>query len=201
MVKVLSHFAGELADLVVADGAPDATGRSDFDEYVQHQLLISELLLAESLLRQGGVFVAKVFRGEHSGELYARLNRDFEEVLCCKPRASRNSSQESFVVCRGFLANLEEGDTAYAPERHEALADLGPGAPSQVAAFVACGGSDSLDADTNYPVANDHRVLEPPAPPIAAPYKAALEERRRGTKRCARDGAEGEGAASAGTGD
>eukprot|EP00439_Symbiodinium_sp_Y106_P038302 s2228_g4.t1 len=30
--EVLSHFAGELADLVVADGAPDATGRSDFDE-------------------------------------------------------------------------------------------------------------------------------------------------------------------------
>ncbi|CAE7545793.1 unnamed protein product, partial [Symbiodinium sp. CCMP2456] len=27
-----------------------------------------------------------------------------------------------------------------------ALADLGPGAASQVAAFVACGGSDSLDA-------------------------------------------------------
>ncbi|CAE7323100.1 unnamed protein product, partial [Symbiodinium pilosum] len=51
--------------------------------------------------------------------------------------------------------------------------------------------------DTSYPVASDHRVLEPPAPPIAAPYKAALEERRRGTKRCAREGAEAEGSTAA----
>ncbi|CAJ1403564.1 unnamed protein product, partial [Effrenium voratum] len=176
---VLGHFEGQLADLVVCDGAPDATGRSDFDEYVQHQLLISELLLAESLLRRGGAFVAKVFRGEHSAELYARLQRDFEEVLCCKPRASRNSSQESFVVCRGFQGAAA---TAYSAERHEELADLGDGAPKGFAAFVACGGRDSLDADTNYPVATGHRVLDPVAPPLSAPYMSAIEE-RRGQKR------------------
>eukprot|EP00913_Durusdinium_trenchii_P001545 g1430.t1 len=72
--QVLQHFEGERADLVVCepwcgywfselDGAPDATGRSDFDEYVQHQLLLSELFVAEKLLKEGGVFVAKVFRG------------------------------------------------------------------------------------------------------------------------------------------
>merc|ERR1712113_936146 len=100
--EVLQHFHGERADLVVCDGAPDATGRSDFDEYVQHQLLLSELFLAEALLRPGGDFVAKIFRGEHSGEVYARLQTLFKEVMCCKPRASRNSSVESFVVCRDF---------------------------------------------------------------------------------------------------
>merc|ERR550532_1157191 len=63
--EVLQHFAGDRADLVVCDGAPDATGRADFDEYVQHQLLLSALLLATALLRSGGTFVAKVFRGQH----------------------------------------------------------------------------------------------------------------------------------------
>merc|ERR1711963_885055 len=53
---VLKHFDGERADLVVCDGAPDATGRIDFDEYVQHQLLLSELFLAMALLRPGGSF-------------------------------------------------------------------------------------------------------------------------------------------------
>eukprot|EP00435_Cladocopium_sp_Y103_P009965 s2818_g2.t1 len=64
--EVLEHFQGEGADLVVCDGAPDATGKSDFDEYVQHQLLLSELFVAEALLREGGAFVAKVFRGSRA---------------------------------------------------------------------------------------------------------------------------------------
>ncbi len=34
---------------------------------VQHQLLLSELSLAVALLRPGGSFVAKVFRGENIG--------------------------------------------------------------------------------------------------------------------------------------
>ncbi|CAE8588877.1 unnamed protein product, partial [Polarella glacialis] len=183
--EVLGHFKGERADLVVCDGAPDATGRSDFDEYVQHQLLLSELFLAEALLRPGGDFVAKIFRGEHSGEVYARLQRDFREVMCCKPRASRNSSQESFVVCRGFLGSQEDGQSMpmYSPSLHEELADLGPGAPTLSATFVACGGRDSLDADTNYPVDSTYQVLGPVAPPIFAPYTEAIEERRRGLKR------------------
>lgn len=180
--EVLQHFQGEGADLVVCDGAPDATGKSDFDEYVQHQLLLSELFVAEALLREGGAFVAKVFRGERSGELYARLARDFKEVLCCKPRASRNSSQESFVVCRGYLA---KANTVYSCQQHEELCDLGPGAALAplFCAFVACGGRESLDADTNYPVGSRHEVLQPVAPPIDAPYMEALEERRRGLKR------------------
>eukprot|EP00438_Fugacium_kawagutii_P030136 Skav208652 [mRNA] locus=scaffold3489:80380:92366:+ [translate_table: standard] len=56
--------------------------------------------------------------------------------------------------------------------------DLGPGQPVHLAPFVACGGRDTLDADTNYPVASRHEVLQPVAPPIDAPYMEALEERR-----------------------
>lgn len=182
---VLKHFHGLRADLVVCDGAPDATGRTDFDEYIQHQLMLSELFLSMALLRPGGAFVAKVFRGEHAGEVYARLSCIFAQVLCCKPRASRNSSQECFVVCRGFQPpeGFEPSAALYSPDRHEELlADLGSGRPTAPARFVACGGRDGLDADTNYPVDEDHEVLGPIAPPIHAPYQEAIEE-RRGLKR------------------
>lgn len=37
----MSHFEGDLADLVVCDGAPDVTGLHDMDEYVQAQLLLA----------------------------------------------------------------------------------------------------------------------------------------------------------------
>ena len=32
---IISHFRGDLADLVVCDGAPDVTGLHDIDEYMQ----------------------------------------------------------------------------------------------------------------------------------------------------------------------
>lgn len=177
---VLSHFAGERADLVVCDGAPDVTFRVDFDEYVQHQLLLSELALAVALLRPGGAFLAKVFRGEHIGELYGELQRHFREVICCKPRASRNSSQEVFVACRDFAP--ESGLSVCMEGFHngrECNSDSG----SSSVRFVACGGPDDPDADRNYPVDEGHTVLRPVAPPIAAPYHEALEERRVGLKR------------------
>ncbi|CAL1152190.1 unnamed protein product [Cladocopium goreaui] len=74
--EVLQHFQGEGADLVVCDGAPDATGKSDFDEYVQHQLLLSELFVAEALLREGGAFVAKVFRDQLQRSVAAMGRRE-----------------------------------------------------------------------------------------------------------------------------
>eukprot|EP00928_Gymnodinium_smaydae_P011483 TRINITY_DN1422_c1_g2_i2.p1 TRINITY_DN1422_c1_g2~~TRINITY_DN1422_c1_g2_i2.p1 ORF type:complete len:355 (-),score=100.16 TRINITY_DN1422_c1_g2_i2:217-1281(-) len=176
---VLSHFGGEKADLVVCDGAPDVTNISDFDEYVQHQLVLTELRLAAALLRVGGVFVAKVFRGEHIGHVYARLQALFSEVLCCKPRASRNSSVECFVVCRGFAPPAGGFEPGRLPELEH---DMGTGAPLCRVPFVACGGEEALDADTNYPVDGDHQVLAPLAPPIQAPYAEALGD-RRGQKR------------------
>ena len=87
---------------MVCDGAPDVTGRHPFDVYVQHQLLLSAINITTRVLRPGGTFVAKVFRGGDVGLIYARLRLLFEDVACAKPAASRNASPESFAVCRGF---------------------------------------------------------------------------------------------------
>lgn len=185
--KVLSHFHGEYADLVVCDGAPDVTWRPEWDEYVQHQLLLSASFLAAALLRPGGTFVAKIFRGEHVGKVFAKLNKTYKEVLCCKPRASRNSSPESFVVCRGFCPpeSFDRAKALFNVENLEEMCYVGPGAESIKVPFVACGsGEDALDADTNYPVSGNHQIIGPLAPPVNAPYKDALEE-RRGLKRVA----------------
>ena len=60
--RIVSEFAGEKADLVVCDGAPDVTGLHDIDEYIQAQLLLAALNITTNLLKQGGTFVAKIFR-------------------------------------------------------------------------------------------------------------------------------------------
>ncbi|OTA98125.1 hypothetical protein M426DRAFT_17736 [Hypoxylon sp. CI-4A] len=112
--KSKSQQAAHPVDLVLSDGAPDVTGLHDLDIYVQSQLLFAALNLALCVLKPGGKFVAKIFRGKNVDVLYAQLKIFFEEVHVAKPRSSRASSVEAFIVClnfqppKGFSASLEE---------------------------------------------------------------------------------------------
>ncbi|KAK4195198.1 FtsJ-like methyltransferase-domain-containing protein [Triangularia verruculosa] len=109
-----SQQAQHPVDLVISDGAPDVTGLHDLDIYVQSQLLFAALNLALCVLKPGGKFVAKIFRGRNVDLLYAQLKVFFEKVYVAKPRSSRASSVEAFIVCinfqppEGFKASLEE---------------------------------------------------------------------------------------------
>ncbi|KAI1211418.1 FtsJ-domain-containing protein [Annulohypoxylon truncatum] len=112
--KTKSQQAAHPVDLVLSDGAPDVTGLHDLDIYVQSQLLFAALNLALCVLKPGGKFVAKIFRGKNVDVLYAQLKIFFEKVHVAKPRSSRASSVEAFIVClnfqppKGFSASLEE---------------------------------------------------------------------------------------------
>lgn len=90
------------------------TGLHDLDEFVQAQLLLavrpSSILVSPftlcsidysytqalnitlQVLRPGGVFVAKIFRGKDVTLLYDQLRCYFARVTCAKPRSSRQSS-------------------------------------------------------------------------------------------------------------
>lgn len=94
--------ASHPVDLVISDGAPDVTGLHDLDIYVQSQLIWAALNLAMCVLKPGGKFVAKIFRGRDVDLLYAQLKIVFERVRVAKPRSSRASSIEAFVVCENF---------------------------------------------------------------------------------------------------
>jgi hypothetical protein len=54
------------------------------------------------MLKIGGTFVAKIFRGIETQTIYDRLCHRFNAVYCSKPKTSRNSSIEGFIVARGF---------------------------------------------------------------------------------------------------
>ena len=72
------------------------------DEYVQAQLLLAALNITTHVLKLGGNFVAKIFRGKDVTLLFAQLRLFFENVTVAKPRSSRNSSIEAFVVCQNY---------------------------------------------------------------------------------------------------
>ncbi|KAF3917897.1 hypothetical protein ABW20_dc0108140 [Dactylellina cionopaga] len=196
---VLKHLESDSAnvDLVVSDGAPDVTGLHDLDEYIQAQLLLAALNLATCVLRPGGNFVAKIFRGRDVAELYCKLRIFFERVTVAKPRSSRGSSIEAFVVCEnytppeGFQPSLENPIWT-GPTRQEDIAgqisevslEDAPGG-RWVAPFVACGDLSEWDSDATYqlPDVDENGVkrvsIDPIQPPTAPPYKTAIEMRRR----------------------
>lgn len=175
--EIISHFKGQAADLVICDGAPDVTGLHDIDEYIQGQLLLAALNITTHILKLGGNFVAKIFRGKDVDLLYCQLKIFFPTVTICKPRSSRNSSIESFVVCQhysppdGFsptMLNPLLGD----PSQLKSL----EGVNRMIVPFMACGDLSAYDSDQTYQLnVTDQfcRSLPPTQEPINPPYKTA----------------------------
>jgi len=180
--RILSHFRGEHAEIVVSDGAPDVSGMHDIDEYIQAQLILAALNLATHLLRPGGTFVAKIFRGKDVSLLYSQLRVFFTKVTCTKPKSSRNSSIEAFVVGQGF--KMPEN---YVPMSLEPMLDHAYGGENQLTGanrvlvpFLACGDLGGYDADQNYalqPTNGNHEYIyrEPVQKPIAPAYQRVME--------------------------
>lgn len=169
--EIIRLFKGELADLVVCDGAPDVTGLHDLDEYMQAQLLLSALGISLKVLAAGGTFVAKIFRGADVDLLYGQLSLFFEDVQCCKPRASRNSSIEAFVVARGLRATAATRGIDFDSPLEGEL---------PLVKFVATGSiaGSTPDSDKTYPLPEGYEWQEPIQPPTIPPYREALERKR-----------------------
>jgi tRNA (cytidine32/guanosine34-2'-O)-methyltransferase len=100
--EIQSVFQGKDVDLVVSDGAPDVLGDHDFDQFIQHQLVLAAINLATRVLKKGGNFIAKVFRGKDIGLLVKQTKKLFDNVYMAKPKTCRNSSIEAFMVATGF---------------------------------------------------------------------------------------------------
>ncbi|MGH7093374.1 MAG: RlmE family RNA methyltransferase [Stellaceae bacterium] len=93
---------GGAADLVLSDMAAPATGHAATDHLRIVALAEDALAFAETVLRPGGAFVAKVFQGGATGALLAALKHQFAEVRHAKPAASRAESAETYVVAKRF---------------------------------------------------------------------------------------------------
>jgi 23S rRNA (uridine2552-2'-O)-methyltransferase len=93
---------GGLADLVLSDMAAPATGHAPTDHLRIVALAEDAFAFAQTILKPGGAFVAKVFQGGAEGALLAALKHAFTEVRHAKPAASRAESAETYVVAKGF---------------------------------------------------------------------------------------------------
>lgn len=104
---LVAALRGEKADVVLSDMAAPTTGHHKTDHLRTMHLCEVAADFARRILKPGGAFVAKVFRGGTETELLAGLKRDYASVAHVKPPASRQESVEMYVVARGFRGEAE----------------------------------------------------------------------------------------------
>uniref|UniRef100_A0A4X1SY27 FtsJ RNA 2'-O-methyltransferase 1 n=2 Tax=Sus scrofa TaxID=9823 RepID=A0A4X1SY27_PIG len=145
------------------------------------------LNIATHVLKPGGCFVAKIFRGRDVTLIYSQLRVFFSSVLCAKPRSSRNSSIEAFAVCKGydppagFLPDLTKPllDHSYDPDFNQL-----DGPTRTIVPFVTCGDLSAYDSDRSYPLdledGSEYKYTPPTQPPISPPYQEACTLKKKG---------------------
>ena len=102
MTALIREALGGPADLVLSDMAAPATGHAATDHLRIIALAEEAFAFADTILKPGGAFVAKVFQGGAEGDLLATLKCAFAQVRHAKPAASRAESAETYVVAKGF---------------------------------------------------------------------------------------------------
>ena len=100
--RLQALLAGDKADLVMSDMAPNMMGIADVDHDRSMQLVDLAVEFAARALRPGGDLLLKVFQGREFQPLVARLRGQFETVKLRKPKASRSRSAELYVLARGY---------------------------------------------------------------------------------------------------
>ncbi|HQF31562.1 MAG TPA: RlmE family RNA methyltransferase [Hyphomicrobiales bacterium] len=104
---LVAALGGNEADLVLSDMAAPTTGHRKTDHLRTTHLFEVAAEFARDVLKPGGTFLAKVFRGGTETALLAELKRDFAKVQHIKPPASRDESPELYVLATGFRGHTQ----------------------------------------------------------------------------------------------
>lgn len=94
---IISTLDGE-ADIVMSDMAANTVGHAATDHLRIINLCEIALDFAISILKPGGHFIAKVFRGGAQGELLNKIKANFHKVKHFKPVSSRKESSEYYLI-------------------------------------------------------------------------------------------------------
>ena len=100
--QCLYSLDGQNADLVISDMAPNISGIKSSDQARSMHLAETARDLACQVLRPGGDVLIKIFEGEGVTEFRQGLKEHFRQILTRKPRASRDSSREFYILARTF---------------------------------------------------------------------------------------------------
>jgi 23S rRNA (uridine2552-2'-O)-methyltransferase len=104
LTELVQRLNGVKADLVMSDMAPNITGVIVTDQARIYYLAELALEFSSEWLKPDGVFLVKVFQGAGFEDFMKQMRAVFKAVLVRKPKASRDSSREVYLLGRGLKA-------------------------------------------------------------------------------------------------
>lgn len=99
---VIINTIGDKLDVVMSDMAANTTGHSKTDHIRIMELCEKAALFSFEVLKPGGVFIAKIFKGGTEDHLLSQIKQKFSKVKHFKPKSSRPESSEEYLVATGF---------------------------------------------------------------------------------------------------
>ena len=102
LARVAEALAGQRADVVVSDMAPNLSGVESSDAARISHLVELAVVFAQAHMKPEGALVVKLFHGSGYSQLVKLFKESFRVVKPIKPKASRGRSSETFLVGIGL---------------------------------------------------------------------------------------------------
>jgi 23S rRNA (uridine2552-2'-O)-methyltransferase len=102
LTELVQRLHGNKADLVLSDMSPNITGVIVSDQARIYYLAELALEFSADWLKPDGAFLVKVFQGAGFEDYIKQMRAIFKSVLVRKPKASRDSSREVYLLGRGL---------------------------------------------------------------------------------------------------
>lgn len=104
--KLVRRALEGAADVVLSDMSPKLSGVRDRDIAASCELVQLAFEFAYGILQPGGWFIAKVFPGPESDELYKSAVPHFRRLQRVTLKSSRATSNELYFVAQQYLSNV-----------------------------------------------------------------------------------------------
>jgi 23S rRNA (uridine2552-2'-O)-methyltransferase len=99
---LIIHTLGGKVDIVMSDMAANTTGHVKTDHIRIMELCEKAAKFSYEILKPGGHFIAKIFKGGTEVELLNEIKQKFGIVKHFKPKSSRKESSEEYLVAMNF---------------------------------------------------------------------------------------------------
>ncbi len=101
--QILSQLAGKKVTAIFSDMSPKLTGIHFKDAYDSFLLAELAFSMATKFLKKGGHLVFKIFVGEDFQKWQKELSQHFAKLHILKPKASRMTSKEQYVIGQSYI--------------------------------------------------------------------------------------------------